>query len=121
MGAAALVERNQDIFRELDMASAARDGGRLGLARVCARRAAGWAIRDHYQARGIRIETPSALEAIRAMLEMEGLPPEVRTVLDHLVLKVTKDSPDEESYWPLENDLVEEARWLIEGHFGMAR
>lgn len=105
----------QTIHQELERAYAAQADGRDGLARVCARRAAGWAIAIHLQRKGIDLDTPSAFEAIQYLAAQSGNPPEIQSVLEHLVQKVAKDSLESDSYWPLSDvDLVEEAHWLCE-------
>lgn len=110
----------QPIQTELRRAYAARESGQDGLARVCARRAAGWAIRAHLNLQGIDLKTPSAFEYIKHLRAASGNPPNVQKVLDYLTQRVAKENIAEDSYWPLpEVDLVQEAHWLVEEMLGL--
>ncbi len=107
------------IFQELRQAYRARAAGKLGLARVCARRAAGWAIRSHLNARGVDLGTPSAFEYIKHLRAAPDNPPNIQKVLDYLTQRVAKENMDEDSFWPFpEVDLVQEAHWLVEELLG---
>ena len=96
------------------MAKEARKHGNEGLARVCARRASGWAIQQHLLDEKVDLETPSAFEYIKHFRENGEHEPKMQAVLDHMVQRKVKDSHEEESYWPLDEvDLVNEAEWLV--------
>ena len=56
---------------EFERAEAARANGNEGQARVCARRAAGIAIREYYARRGQSVHTPSAYD----LLQLSPTPP----------------------------------------------
>jgi hypothetical protein len=106
--------------QELSAAYRARAAGRLGLARVCARRAAGWAIRAVLRGRGVELGTPSAFEHIRALAQDPGTAPHIRTTLGYFQERVVKPNGEEDSFWPHpEIDLVQEAHWLIEELLGI--
>ena len=46
---------------------------------------------------------------------MEGLSDKIYEVLNHLTIKLEKDSLDQEAYYPIQNvDLIEEAHWLAQ-------
>lgn len=107
------------ITRELRLAHQARVAGNEGKARVCARRAAGWAIKQHLLAQGVELTTPSAFQYIQYMRAQPDNPPRLSQVLDHLVARVEKDSLEADSYWPLDADLIAEARWLAEELLGV--
>lgn len=108
------------IKNEIRMAYQAQKDGKDGLARVCARRAAGWAIQESLAADGIDLDTPSALDHIKYLHQQGGSPEKVMQVLANLQVKVEKDSLDEDAYWPLpEVDLVREAHWLVEELLGI--
>jgi len=107
------------IENELQLAWKARAQGNEGRARVGARRAAGWAIQQFLKREGVELETPSAYEYIQHLRKRDGLPPRWRSVLDHLVTKVEKDSREGEAYWPLDADLLAETRWLVEQLLGV--
>lgn len=103
------------IVAEIQRAYLARESGKIGLARVCARRAAGWAIQREFATRGIVLNSPSALDHIKHLHAQQNVSPEVKKVLEYLLQRVAKDSGDDDSYWPYpEVDLVQEAHWLVE-------
>lgn len=104
----------ETLTNELANAVEARKSGNHGRARVCARRAAGWAIREYLRGKGISLDTPNAYEYIKYLQNRPDTNPEMRAVLGHFLERVQKDSPEEDAYWPLEADLIEEARWVIE-------
>ena len=100
------------IQMEFDRANQARAKGNEGQARVCARRAAGIAIREYLTRRGTRIPSASAYDLLNLLKEDSLLPSDLKLVSDHLTLRVT-----EEFKLPVEADLVAEARilcdWLL--------
>lgn len=97
---------------EFDRATQARVKGNEGQMRVCARRAAGIAIREYLTRSGIQPPSASAYDLLNLLKEDPHLPPDMRLVADHLTLRVT-----EEFTLPVEADLVAEARllcnWLL--------
>jgi hypothetical protein len=89
---------------EIDRARSARARGNEGQARVCARRAAGIAVREYCSRSGISITSASALDLLRQIASSADLNPAARTIAAHLLLRV-----DEEFKLPPEIDLIEEA------------
>jgi HEPN domain-containing protein len=83
-----------------------------GRARVCARRAAGIAIRETLQRRGIRPSSNSAYDLLSLLMQEARLPPDLMEAVDHLTMRVT-----EEFKLPVDADLIEDARslcrWLL--------
>ena len=107
------------IEKELKHAVQAQSNGKDGLARVCSRRAAGWAIQLKLRRDGVELNTPSAFDFIKYYSGKENLDQRVHDVLANLQLKVKKDNLDEDSYWPLPKvDLVSEANWLVDELLG---
>ncbi|MEA4909141.1 MAG: hypothetical protein VB089_16080 [Anaerolineaceae bacterium] len=98
----------QKIENEMKRADMARAQGNEGLARVCARRAAGTAIRAYLAARQIDHPATNAFELILFLRDMPGIPPELRSIAGSLSTRVT-----EEFTLPLEADLLAETRVLI--------
>jgi hypothetical protein len=94
---------------EFEQAEAARADGNEGQARVCARRAAGIAIREYFTRRGIRVLTTSAYDLLKLLKVEPHLSPDLKRIADHLTLRVT-----EEFKLPVDVDLVAEARKLCE-------
>lgn len=103
---------NIELEKEFERAQQARANGNEGQARVCARRAAGIAIRDFLTRRGIHPPSRSAYDLLILLREETPLPPDLKLVADHLTLRVT-----EEFKLPVNADLVSEARklcdWLL--------
>jgi hypothetical protein len=95
---------------EFERAAEARTRGNEGQARVCARRAAGIAIREYYARRGRSVRTPSAYDLLQLLTEEPQLSPELKQAATYLTLRVT-----EEFKLPVEVDLLDEARKLCEG------
>ena len=98
-----------EIEAELEKAVQARARGNEGQARVCARRAAGIAVREYLTRRGIRPPSVSAYDLLNLLKEDANLSPPLRRIADHLTLRVT-----EEFKLPVEADLVAEARTFCE-------
>ena len=98
-----------DIPAEFEKAEQARARGNEGQARVCARRAAGIAIREYLTRRGIRPPSVSAYDLLNLLKEDPGLSPDLKMIADHLTLRVT-----EEFKLPVDADLVAEARKFCE-------
>ena len=99
----------EEIRAEFEKAEAARSGGNEGRARVCARRAAGIAVRENMLRQGIRPRSASAYD----LLSMVRLDPQfsaqLRDIANHLTLRV-----DEEFKLPVKADLIAEARIFCE-------
>lgn len=85
------------------------------MARVCARRAAGWTAEAYLLARGKGISDPSVLVQLRQFGKQPGLTPRMTEIISHLVMPKVKDDLESDSYFPENIDLVAEARELIEG------
>ena len=94
---------------EFERAAEARANNNEGQARVCARRAAGIAIREYLTRRGIRPPSTSAYDLLNLLKEEPQLSPDLKLIADHLTLRVT-----EEFKLPVDADLVAEAKKLCE-------
>jgi hypothetical protein len=107
-----LMNVQTQIQTELDRAAMARAKGNEGQARVCARRAAGIAIREYFSGRGTAVTSTSAYDLLNLLREDPLLPSDLKLVADHLTVRVT-----EEFKLPVEADLIAEARllcsWLL--------
>ena len=99
----------EKINNEFSRAEQARVNGNEGQARVCARRAAGIAIRDYLERKGIKPRSPSAYDLLNLIKDDPLLSPELRLIVDHLTLRVT-----EEFKLPVDGDLIAEARFLCD-------
>ncbi len=102
----------EELNTEFERALQARAKNNEGQARVCARRAAGLAIRESLTRRGIRPPSISAFDLLNLLKFDPLLPPDIHLVVDHLTVRVTEDFK-----LPVEADLVAEARalckWLL--------
>ncbi|HET6822279.1 MAG TPA: hypothetical protein VFH34_06500 [Anaerolineales bacterium] len=94
---------------EFEKAEQARARGNEGQARVCARRAAGIAVREYLTRQGIRPPSVSAYDLLNFLKEDPHLSDEMRLIADHLTLRV-----NEEFKLPIEADLIAEARTFCE-------
>lgn len=99
----------EQIQKEFATAEGARARGNEGQARVCARRAAGIAIREYLTRQGIQPPSASAVDLLHLLKDDPALSPDVKLIIDHLTLRVT-----EEFKLPVDADLVAEAKMLCE-------
>jgi hypothetical protein len=99
----------EQLEKEFNLAEQARIKGNEGQARVCARRAAGIAVRDYLTRKGTPPRSASAYDLLNLIKADPLLSSDLRLVADHLTLRVT-----EEFKLPLDADLVAEARMLCE-------
>ena len=97
----------EQIEKEFQSAEQARAKGNEGQARVCARRAAGIAIRDYLTRKGTPPRSASAYDLLNLLKSDPLLSPDLKQAADHLTLRVT-----EEFKLPVDADLVAEARML---------
>ena len=95
------------IQAEFTKAEQARANKNEGQARVCARRAAGIAIRDYLARQGIRPLSTSAYYLLNLLKDDALLSSDLKLIIDHLTLRVT-----EEFKLPVDVDLIAEARIL---------
>jgi quercetin dioxygenase-like cupin family protein len=94
---------------EIKQAESARAAGNEGMARVCARRAAGVALAEYFTRRNLPFNGPSAYDHLRTLASLPDVPERVRAVADHFLVRITP-----EHTLPVEADLIAEARWLAE-------
>lgn len=103
---------DERIERELQHALAAQAQGNDGEARVCARRAAGWAIRAYYQRRDDPVGRlqwgGDAMTQLKRLQNDAAVPESVRAAAARLTTKVDFDHK-----LPFEEDAVEDARGII--------
>jgi hypothetical protein len=92
---------------EFERAEKANASGNAGQARVCARRAAGIAIREYFSRRGRVLGTPSAYDLIKLAEDDSSLGPQARQSAAYLALRVNEDFK-----LPVNVDLIREAEKL---------
>ena len=97
----------RQIESELELANTSREMGNEGKARVCARRAAGIAIREYFNRRGVPVSGASAYDLINKLAEMPDASTEVKELCSHLSTRVTEDFE-----LPTEIDLLKDSLQL---------
>ena len=113
MGANPLSKLKHKIDTELDAGAQALASGNAGRARVHARRAAGWAAGAYLEQHGAHPGVKSGIEQMLFLRDSGLVGAQTRQRLEHLTISLEKDDPNGESYWPLDIDLLDEARALI--------
>jgi hypothetical protein len=101
-------EDHEQIEAELARAEAARQDGFEGRARVCARRAAGIAIRAYARQHSLNLPAASAYDLLTVLEGTTGVPEEARQAAQLLTERVDTDFS-----LPIEIDLIAEARRLV--------
>lgn len=97
-----------EIYAELEAALRARRDGNEGMARVCARHAAGWAIGLAHQRFPRRGQRPNAFQLLRWYASLENAPAPLRQAADRLMQRITK-----EHELPHPEDPLEDAETLV--------
>lgn len=97
------------IAQELSAARQAQQAGNPGRARVCARRAAGWAIRAWYQAREGAGWGGDAMKQLQRLAADPAASATARAAAQRLLTKVDLDHK-----LPFDEDPLDDARVIIE-------
>jgi hypothetical protein len=98
---------NIQLQQEFEKAQQARVNKNEGQARVCARRAAGIAIREYLTRNGAKVPSMSAYDLLNLLKEDPLVPADMQVIVDHLTVRVT-----EEFNLPFDADLIAESRIL---------
>lgn len=98
------------IEAELAYAEAARERGKEGRARVCARRAASWAIAAHYEG----MPRGSAVSRLKWLEANVDAPPQVRAAAGRLTRQITEDHE-----LPHPEDPLKDARMIVDTLLGV--
>ncbi len=104
----------EELRREFGDAHQSRARGNEGRARVCARRAAGWAIGWYAESQALAERHTNALEHLRWFVHYPGAKEELRAAAERLTMKVNPEgklSHDE--------DPLEDARLIIRDLLGI--
>ena len=104
-----MTDLQNQIDKEIERANQARAKNNEGQARVCARRAAGIAIREYLTRRGTPPRTASAYDLLNQLKDDPLLSPDLNLTVHHLTLRVT-----EEFKLPVDADLIAEAEKLCD-------
>lgn len=101
-----------EVDLEFSRAAEARSRGNEGRARVCARRAAGIAVKAYFSRKKRRATSSSAVDLLNQLSADPQLPDELKLAVQHLTLRV-----DEKFELPADVDLIADARklcdWLL--------
>jgi hypothetical protein len=89
---------------EIRQAEKAWAAGNEGMARVCARRAAGIVAGEYLNRQGINLSTPSAHDRLRYLKDLAEVSPQAKQAAAILLTRVTP-----EFELPIEADLIAEA------------
>lgn len=101
------------IEQELHHARRSRDEGNEGRARVCARRAAGWAVESIYQDDHEQALPESNAYRFLVWLQAQGrFPTHIRQAAERLTTRV-----DEQFNLPFDEDPIEDAESIVEWVF----
>lgn len=117
-----LVNRSQSwkmrFKKEMQRAETARAEGNEGMARVCARRAAGIVAKEYFKRReiGLPRSTIATLQSLKVLSQLPDVPEEVREVAAHFTVNITPDH-----VLPGDVDLLAEVLWLEERLLGEGR
>jgi hypothetical protein len=96
-----------DYQHELGHAEQARSKGNEGMARVCARRAAGIVIGEYLSRHGYSTTTHSAYERVKLLCSLPEVNQGTKDIAGHFLLKVSKDHGFSEDI-----DLIDDVRIL---------
>jgi HEPN domain-containing protein len=102
-----MTDWQEKLQKEFKLAEQARANNNEGQARVCARRAAGIAIREYLTRRGMRPSSTSSYDLLNLIKDDPLLSSDLKLIAENLTLRVT-----EEFKLPVDADLVAEARTL---------
>lgn len=94
---------------EIQRAEIARSKGNEGMARVCARRAAGIAIEEYLDKTANKFESNSTLAKLEYINSLPIIPDNIKKTISDLLIHVTPEHTH-----PRNSDLVSEARKLRE-------
>ncbi len=92
---------------EIERALLARSSGNEGMARVCARRAAGIVIGEYLARRGVVTPTKSAFQRLSLFINRADVDQADKEIAGHFLLKVNHDHQ-----FPADTDLVRDAKML---------
>lgn len=93
--------------REIQHAMDARSEGNEGMARVCARRAAGIVIGEYLSRQGYKRLNPSAIDWLVLFNSLPEVNDSLKTIASHFLVKV-----DHDHNLPINVDLLSEVEWL---------
>ena len=99
----------EEFTKEVERAIQARSEGNEGMARVCARRAAGIVVGEYLRRQGVVRFTNSVYDRITLFNTLPNIDAKCKEVCRHFLMKV-----NEEHKLPGDTDLVQDVYWLKE-------
>jgi hypothetical protein len=100
---------NAEYKKEIERALLARSGGHEGMARVCARRAAGIIIGEYLNRHGHSGLRKSAYERLSIFNGLPDVENKYKEIANHFLMKVNLDHN-----LPMKSDLISDVIWLKE-------
>jgi hypothetical protein len=100
---------NSEYNKEIERALLARSNGNEGMARVCARRAAGIIIGEYLNRRGYSSLSNSAYERLSIFNGLPDVEKIYKEIANHFLMKV-----DPDHNLPMKADLISDVIWLEE-------
>ena len=97
-----------EYLKEIEHANSARKIGNEGMARVCARRAAGIVIGEYLSRQGYTNLSNSTFERISIFVTLPGMDDNNRDIASHFLVKVNADRN-----LPIDADLISDTQWLV--------
>lgn len=98
---------------ELNQAQRARGAGNEGMARVCARRAAGIVIREYYRRQNENPPEKSAFKLLQFLSQDNAQSHDIRAAAKNFTLAITH-----EHVLPVDVDLIDSVNWLAKVMLG---
>jgi len=92
---------------EIETAQSARQRGNEGMARVCARRAAGLVCAEYLRRRSRQTASNNAYDLIKMLAGLPDIPPQTAEIAAHFLVRLSPDHT-----LPIPADLIAEAVWL---------
>ena len=102
----------EEFDHEINHGILARDNGNEGMARVCARRAAGILINEYFYSHGFENQSTSAYDQLSRFTSLPDVDEQAKTICNHFLVKV-----DSNHNLPAGVDLLVEAQWLAHHYF----
>ena len=110
-----MIFNTEKINKEFIAAENALKDGNEGKARVCARRAVSFAIREKFRAQGKTIHAPDLTTLTKLFIEQFSPSEEIINILNHMSLKVGPQYINGSTQWPHSKiNLLKEAKWFVE-------
>jgi hypothetical protein len=100
---------NAEFKKEIERALLARSDGNEGMARVCARRAAGIIIGEYLNRHGYPILSNNAYERLSVFHGLPDVDKKYKEIANHFLMKVNLDHN-----LPMKADLISDVIWLKE-------